>query len=62
VAARLADGERIDDIAENRGVSRETVRVQVKSILAKTGTSGQGQLIGLVARSLAALREFLPRS
>lgn len=56
VAAKLAAGERIEDIADARQVSRETVRAQVKSLLAKTDTRGQGQLIGLVARSLASLR------
>jgi DNA-binding CsgD family transcriptional regulator len=56
VAARLAAGDRIEDIAETRGVSQETVRVQVKRVLAKTDTRSQGQLIGFISRSLAALR------
>jgi DNA-binding CsgD family transcriptional regulator len=56
VAARLATGDRIEDIADARGVSQETVRVQVKRALAKTEMRSQGQLIGLLARSLAALR------
>lgn len=56
VAAQLAVGERVEAIADVRRVSRETVRAQVKSVLAKTESRGQGQLIGLVARSLASLR------
>ena len=60
VATRLAAGERIDDIADAHGVSRETVRVQVKNVFAKTGTHNQGQLVGLVSRSLAALRGRQP--
>jgi DNA-binding CsgD family transcriptional regulator/PAS domain-containing protein len=56
VAARLAAGDRIEDIANTRDVSHETVRVQVKRVLAKTETGSQGQLIALLSRSLAALR------
>jgi DNA-binding CsgD family transcriptional regulator/GAF domain-containing protein len=56
VAARLAAGDRIEDIAYSRGVSQETVRVQVKRVLAKTETRSQGQLNTLLSRSLAVLR------
>lgn len=56
VAVRLAAGERIEDIADARRVSPETVRVQVKRVLAKTDVRSQGQLIGLIFRSLAAPR------
>ena len=56
VAARLAGGDRIEDIAESRRVSQETVRAQLKQVLAKTDTHSQGQLISLLSRSLAALR------
>jgi DNA-binding CsgD family transcriptional regulator len=55
VAARLAAGESTEEIAERHRATRETVRQQVKSALSKTGARGQGQLIGLVLRSLAAL-------
>jgi DNA-binding NarL/FixJ family response regulator len=57
-AAQLVAGDRIEDIADARGVSRETVRVQVKNLLAKTEARGLGQLIGLASRSLAALRRL----
>jgi len=56
IAVRLTAGDRIEDIADARGVSQETVRVQVKRVLSKTETRSQGQLIGLLSRSLAALR------
>lgn len=56
IAARLAAGDRIEEIADARKVSQETVRGQVKHVLAKTDTRSQGQLVSLVYRSLAALR------
>ena len=56
VAVQLANGDRVDDISGARGVSRETVRAQVKSILSKMGANGQSQLIGLISRSLAAFQ------
>lgn len=56
VAAALAMGDSITAIADERRVSRETVRVQVKTVLAKTGLNSQGKLVALVTRSLAALR------
>lgn len=58
VASLLVAGERIEDIAQARQVSVETVRVQVKSVLAKTEMRGQGQLIGLLSRCLAVLRRI----
>jgi DNA-binding CsgD family transcriptional regulator len=56
VAASLAAGETIDTIANRRGVSRETVRAQVKSIFGKTGVQSQSQLIASLASSIGALR------
>lgn len=60
VAAALGGGDSVNEIADRRAVSRETVRAQVKSVLAKTGTTSQGKLIALVARSLAVLRVGTP--
>jgi len=34
----------------NSGVSRETVKSQMKAVLAKTGTRRPGELIGLASR------------
>lgn len=49
-AARgIARGDSIDDIAKAAGVSRETVRTQVKGAMAKTGTSRQAEMAALLA-------------
>ncbi len=47
VANGLLTGYRLDEIANLRGVSVGTVRIQVKSILNKTGSSRQSDLIRL---------------
>lgn len=50
IAARLAEGESVAAIAEARGVSRETVRSQVKSIFAKLNVGRQAELVSLIKR------------
>ncbi|RXF73035.1 helix-turn-helix transcriptional regulator [Hansschlegelia zhihuaiae] len=52
LAASLAAGGSLDDHARERGVSKATVRTQIKALFAKTETSRQGALV-------AALRENL---
>jgi DNA-binding CsgD family transcriptional regulator len=49
VARAIAQGRTIDQIAAESGVSRETVRTQVKAILAKTGTNRQAEMVLLLA-------------
>jgi DNA-binding CsgD family transcriptional regulator len=44
LALALRDGRRLTEVAEARGVSLETVRVQLKSIFAKTGCDRQADL------------------
>ena len=56
VALALAGGARVEEIAEQRGVGRETVRIQLRGLFAKTGTASQGQLVGRLLRGLGALR------
>ncbi|MDB5607876.1 MAG: DNA-binding transcriptional regulator, CsgD family [Bradyrhizobium sp.] len=45
----LLQGKTIDDLAAGLGLSRETIRSQVKAVFAKTGTARQSDLISLLA-------------
>lgn len=51
IAAALMQGEDVTSIAKSLHVSVQTVRSQVKAILAKTGTHRQGDLIQLLIRA-----------
>lgn len=48
VAARLASGYGTDDVADQLRLTTETVRTQVKVILAKTATHRQAELVALL--------------
>jgi DNA-binding CsgD family transcriptional regulator len=48
-AQGLLAGKSIDDLALDLGLSRETIRSQVKAVLAKTGTSRQADLMALLS-------------
>lgn len=50
VALALAAGSTLKEIAQTRGSQLQTVRVQLKSTLAKTGTRRQPELVALVNR------------
>jgi DNA-binding CsgD family transcriptional regulator len=50
VASLLAEGKSVEEIARAQAVLENTVRMQLKSVFAKTGTHRQGELIALVAR------------
>lgn len=50
IAAELAKGLDTQKIASEHGISANTVRYHLKSIFAKTGTSHQAQLVGLLSR------------
>ena len=50
IAARIAAGQTVDDIAIAAGRSAHTVRNQLKSVLAKTGCSRQADLARLLAQ------------
>ena len=50
VCWRLASGETLARIADETGVTRETVRSQLKRIFAKTGTNRQPELVRLVVQ------------
>lgn len=56
VAALLAAGHDIDTIAQMRGVSAGTTRVQVKSAFAKANVSSQAQLVSRVLSMAGVLR------
>jgi DNA-binding CsgD family transcriptional regulator len=49
IAKALTEGHSIDRIARQSGVTRETVRTQVKAVLAKTGTTRQAEAAALLA-------------
>ncbi len=49
VARSLTRGHTVARIAVDAGVTRETVRSQVKAVLAKTGTSRQAEITALLA-------------
>lgn len=50
LALRLVDGQSLREIADAEHVTFETVRSRLKSVLAKTGTNRQAQLVILVER------------
>ena len=50
VANGLLQGKTIEDLATNFGLSRETIRTQVKAVLNKTGTARQSDLVSLLAK------------
>jgi DNA-binding CsgD family transcriptional regulator len=49
VARGVAQGKTLEAIAIQYGISRETVRTQLASVLAKTGMSRQAELVALLA-------------
>jgi DNA-binding CsgD family transcriptional regulator len=57
LAMRLMTGADPAQIAEERGVSIHTVRAQLKSLLAKTDTRRQSELVRLLYRSVAAIAD-----
>jgi DNA-binding CsgD family transcriptional regulator len=51
VAAKLACGKSVEEVARENDASVETVRTHLKRILSKTGTRRQGELVSLILRS-----------
>jgi DNA-binding CsgD family transcriptional regulator len=45
----LLQGKTINELAASMGLSRETIRTQVKAVLAKTGSARQSDLVSLLA-------------
>jgi DNA-binding CsgD family transcriptional regulator/PAS domain-containing protein len=54
LVATLAAGGTLDSHAQRRGISLGTVRIQLKQVLAKTGTHRQAALVRLALSSAAA--------
>lgn len=55
LALLLAEGRSLGEAGADLGLTRETARSYSKSLYAKTGTRGQGDLVRLVVTSLAGL-------
>lgn len=55
IARGMGEAKSVSDMALVLGLSRETVRAQLKSIMAKTGVSRQAELVRIIA-SAAPLR------
>lgn len=55
VASLLAEGHSVEEVAIAQGVSLNTTRTHLKSILLKTGTNRQAELVALLLRSVAVL-------
>lgn len=55
LAHYLALGHSLEEAAQQRGVSRNTIKTQLQSIFHKTETSRQSELVSLLLRSVAGL-------
>ncbi|MGZ5234400.1 MAG: helix-turn-helix transcriptional regulator [Burkholderiales bacterium] len=55
ITAALVEGYGLEQIAARFHVGLGTVRSHLKTILSKTGTHRQAQLVALVSRSVASL-------
>jgi DNA-binding CsgD family transcriptional regulator len=53
LAVALCSGNTLDDAADKRGTSINTIRTQLKSVFAKTGTKRQADLVSLILASPA---------
>lgn len=49
VARNLTNGASLDDIARSAGLSKETIRSQVRKLLEKTGCTRQAEVVSLLA-------------
>jgi DNA-binding CsgD family transcriptional regulator len=50
LASRLAGGASLEEAADALGIAKNTARIQLRAVFAKTGTSRQGGLVALLAR------------
>jgi DNA-binding CsgD family transcriptional regulator len=56
IARAIGEAQTIEELAQTLQISRETVRTQLKAVLAKTGVSRQSELVSLLAGSKQAFR------
>jgi DNA-binding CsgD family transcriptional regulator len=49
VARGIGEGQTLETLADSLGLSRETLRAQLRSVMAKTGVSRQAELAALLA-------------
>jgi len=56
LTAALSNGLTLQEYASERGISMGTARVQLKHVLAKTGTNRQAELVRRVNKSLLGFR------
>jgi DNA-binding CsgD family transcriptional regulator len=52
----IAEGYSLEEVADERGVTMNTVRSQLKQVFSKTETSRQGELVHLVLTGIASIR------
>jgi DNA-binding CsgD family transcriptional regulator len=50
LASALMAGKSVEEYGAQQGLSPNTVRTQIKALLAKTGTNRQAELVALLAR------------
>ena len=53
----IAEGNSLEEVAAQRGVTMNTVRSQLKQVFSKTDTSRQGELVHLVLTGIASIRD-----
>ena len=53
----VAGGHSLEEVADARGVTMNTVRSQLKQVFSKTDTSRQGELVHLVLSGVASIRD-----
>jgi DNA-binding CsgD family transcriptional regulator len=51
LAAGIATGAALAEVADLLGIGRETARTQLRSVFAKTGTTRQAELVRIIARA-----------
>jgi DNA-binding CsgD family transcriptional regulator len=56
IAAALAQGKRLQDVAEERGIQVKTARGYLEAIFRKTGTHRQSELVALLRSTQPLLR------